>query len=169
MDNFLWLKTHMNPQQNEFRVIKEYALALPLSNLLSVCSSGSADKENLWLVLQLNLMRLETKSSTVILYYEIVITSTHGTVKDRITFFFNTKLVVVFFWRWFIFLFYCSVCCWGVFPKHNVTGKQMCKRSGSSVFVVPYCSIRLHPCLKHLSGSCSTVSSIMGAGKRQQC
>lgn len=70
------------------------------------------------------------------------------------------------------FFFHCSVCCWGIFPQYNdgsVTGKQMGKRSGSSVFVVPYCSVRLHPCLKHLSSSCSTVSYTMGAGKSQQC
>lgn len=95
-----------NPQQNEFCMIEDCVLPLPLSNLLSVCSSGNADKENVWLVLQLNLMRLKAKSSTVILYYETAITSTHGTVKDKTTFFFNTKSVVVVWWL-FVGWFFC--------------------------------------------------------------
>lgn len=38
---------YTTPQQNEFCMIKTCALALPLSNLLSACTSGNADEKKL--------------------------------------------------------------------------------------------------------------------------
>lgn len=84
-------------------------------------------------------------------------------MKDRMKNFINIQLMVVV-WSFFGLIVLFVV----FFPQNNggkVTGKQVDKGSGSPVFVVPHCSIRLHPLLKHLSGSCSTVSHIMGAGK----
>lgn len=160
---------HLNPQQKEFCMIKMCALALPLSNRLSACSSGNADEKlfmagfavkTKWDWRQVWYSHLLIVKQQLLLHMEQLKTESHS-------------LSILSWWCWCGGVFFdCSVCFWGVFPKYNggnVTGKEMGRRSRSSVFVVPYCSIRLHPSLKHLSSSRSTVSYIMSAGKSQQC